>query len=763
MHSSPRGLVAALALVCCTSSPTTARTQLGPTHSDLVYATVPGVGGAQLDLKLDLYLPPSPSGPLPTVIWIHGGGWAGGSKFPSTAAPLVLAGYAVASIDYRVSGIAPWPAQMHDCKAAVRWLRANAATYGLDPDRFGASGSSAGGHLAAFLGTSGGVDTLGVGGVSVDVEGTVGDHLGESSRVQAVADYYGPTDFLRMSMLPSMIDHDLFDSPESKLIGAPIQAAPELTLTADPTQLLSRDDPPFKLIHGTADNSVPFDQSEHLWRTAREVHGLDWELVAIPDGGHGGPGFGIGHAAAWFDVHLAPRDTTVGIELLSSPGEGAGPGALRIERAGPTTADLAVLLFAAGSAEPARDYLPLPQRVVIPAGSASRSVPVFPIQDGLVEGDESLTVTIAPSADYLIDHAATAIELVIADDDGGPLLPTVTVSTVDGVATEGSVDGALARITRSGGLAAPLTVRYRVRGSAVPGVDHDRVSGEALLAPGQASIDLPLAALDDDLAEPTEVWVVELLAGNAYALDPVHVASGRIDDDDRVAGQPLLGLISESSLGVEAGQDLVFVLTRTGSASSPLNVGLLTSGSASPLLDLSGVPASASFAQGQSFTRVTLGAVADGLPEGAEFLDLTLAATPGHTSTETRTRRATIADADAPSIAGEPLELVVGATRLGTELLVDLGGPASSPCAVYLAASAGFLPVLGQPILLDVASAQLLFSGATGADGSARFRAPIADDPALVNLVVSLQGLAVDGAGSLRVSAATERRLCSVD
>src|SRR5262249_35630047 len=159
------------------------------TYPGLAYATVGG-----RDLLLDLYLPSAGPGPFPVVVWIHGGAWLTGSRFPApNAAQLTSLGFAVASVDYRLTsqagqwGAEPviFPAQIHDVKGAVRWLRANAATYNLDPARFGCWGSSAGGHLAALLATSGDVPAL---------EGTVGGNAGFSSAVQACADFFGPTD-----------------------------------------------------------------------------------------------------------------------------------------------------------------------------------------------------------------------------------------------------------------------------------------------------------------------------------------------------------------------------------------------------------------------------------------------------------------------------------------------------------------------------------------------------------------------------------------
>ena len=193
---------------------------------DLAY-----VDGGVEHQKLDLYLPENASVPCPLIIWIHGGAFSGGDKAGCPALRMTEQGYAVASLNYRLSGEAPFPALIEDCKAAVRWLRAHAEKmHRLDPEHFGAWGSSAGGHLVAFLGTSGGVQ-----------EFDKGANLNLSSRVQAVCDYYGPTDFLQADAhaIPSaQLKHDPADSPESKLIGGAIQENKDQAWRG-PTRLLT--------------------------------------------------------------------------------------------------------------------------------------------------------------------------------------------------------------------------------------------------------------------------------------------------------------------------------------------------------------------------------------------------------------------------------------------------------------------------------------------------------------------------------------------
>jgi len=225
-------------------------------------------------LELDLYRPENSSGPLPVVLWVHGGGWKSGSKDNCPASWLAAEGFAVASINYRLLHDAQWPAQIHDCRDAVRWLRTQAALFQLDPDRIGAWGSSAGGHLVAIL-------------------GTIAPPEGEtvSSRVQAVCDWFGPADLLTMP--PNIVSADR--SPEqvarsngARLLGAAVREVPELARQASGLHHVSADDPPFLIMHGDQDPGVPLDQSLRLAEALRTA-GTDITLQVVKGAGHGGP------------------------------------------------------------------------------------------------------------------------------------------------------------------------------------------------------------------------------------------------------------------------------------------------------------------------------------------------------------------------------------------------------------------------------------------------------------------------------------------
>ncbi|MGD8787255.1 MAG: alpha/beta hydrolase [Phycisphaerales bacterium] len=243
-------------------------------HRDLPYVT----NGHERQ-KLDLYLPKTDNDKkLPLIIWIHGGAWLAGSKDGGVPRAYLVDGYAVASLNYRLSQHAIFPAQIQDCKAAVRWLRANAKKYNIDPNSFAAWGPSAGGHLVAMLGTTGDVKTFDVGG-----------HLKVSSRVQAVVDYFGPTDLLQMAdhRLPDGMIHNTADSPESKLIGGHIQKNKEKAAKANPITYVTKDDAPFLIIHGDRDPLVPHHQSE-LLEAALKKAGVPVSFYTVKGAGHGG-------------------------------------------------------------------------------------------------------------------------------------------------------------------------------------------------------------------------------------------------------------------------------------------------------------------------------------------------------------------------------------------------------------------------------------------------------------------------------------------
>ncbi len=258
--------------------------------------------------RLDLYLPTKPASdkPLPVIVYIHGGAWRAGSKSGgrSTLMPYFTGGqYAGVSVEYRFSQEAKWPAQINDCKAAIRWIKGHAKEYNLDPEKIAVWGGSAGGHLVAMLGVSGDVKEL---------EGSLGKHTDQSSRIACVADYFGPTDLLTMGDFPSTMKHNAADSPESILIGGAIQENKEKARAASPLTYVTKDDAPVFIAHGTNDPLVPFNQTE-IFAAALQKVAVPVYVEAIENGGHGGfegPKLNA-RLKAFFDHYLLGAATTI--------------------------------------------------------------------------------------------------------------------------------------------------------------------------------------------------------------------------------------------------------------------------------------------------------------------------------------------------------------------------------------------------------------------------------------------------------------------
>jgi acetyl esterase/lipase len=261
--------------------PRNARATLG-----LEYAALPGNAGT-----LDLFVPAGGAGPYPVVLWSQGSGWTsdrGNLGGEPVAAQLVQRGYAVALFSVRSSEQAVFPAQLHDAKAAVRFIRANAEEFGVDPERIVASGNSSGGWIATMLGVTSNEPAL---------EGGLGV-TGVSSRVQAVVNFFAPTDFLTITsqMLPGACErfnesynvthcHDDLRAFESRLIGASTLHHPDLAFAASPLAYIDADDPPTLIAHGTDDWVVPYQQSSLLF-AALDAAGVPTAYYEVADVGH---------------------------------------------------------------------------------------------------------------------------------------------------------------------------------------------------------------------------------------------------------------------------------------------------------------------------------------------------------------------------------------------------------------------------------------------------------------------------------------------
>jgi acetyl esterase/lipase len=235
---------------------------------DIEYARV-----GELSLKLDVYVPESAATPLPLLIWLHGGGWSEGSKTLCPGLFFSGRGYVVASIDYRLTGVAPFPAQIEDCRAALRWLRANASKYHIDPQHIGVWGASAGGHLAALMGTANDQKEWNV----------VGTHADQPIRVQAVCDFFGPADFTRFD--PGHRETQA-RSDIGRLLGGALADKQAEARAASPVTYASADDSPFLIIHGDQDQVVPPDQSERLYEALKKA-GVDVTILRLKNWGHG--------------------------------------------------------------------------------------------------------------------------------------------------------------------------------------------------------------------------------------------------------------------------------------------------------------------------------------------------------------------------------------------------------------------------------------------------------------------------------------------
>lgn len=233
-------------------------------------------------LKIDFHFPATPAN-SPLILYIHGGSWRTGDRKGCPVKWLAEHGYAVASIDYRLSQQATFPAQIHDCKGAVRWLRANASNYGFSAEKIAVVGSSAGGHLAVLLGTSAGV---------AELEGDVGGNAEQSSAVQAVVDYYGPTDFV----MRAKTQPENTDAPKGnvyQLLGAAVGKNVELAKLASGVTHVGAGDPPLLIIQGLMDKKVEPSQSVRLFQAYRTSK-LPVQIQFVEDGAHGGDIFYTG-------------------------------------------------------------------------------------------------------------------------------------------------------------------------------------------------------------------------------------------------------------------------------------------------------------------------------------------------------------------------------------------------------------------------------------------------------------------------------------
>jgi acetyl esterase/lipase len=278
-----RNYFASAIFIICVIASSACLPQAGQKWLNISYA-----GDTLTGHRMDIFLPDG-KGPFPVVVTIAGSAWFGNNTKDRAFAigkPLLEKGFAVVAVNHRSSREAIFPAQINDIKAAVRFLRANAKKYSLDVRFIGITGDSSGGHLSALMGTSTGVREYQIGSNKISLEGAVGNFTKESSHVNAVVDWYGPTTFQKVDSCGSTFSHSAPGSPESTLIGAPIQESDDLCALADPITYIDKKDPAFLILHGDADYIVPVCQSIFLDKALKKG-GVASELIIVKGGEHG--------------------------------------------------------------------------------------------------------------------------------------------------------------------------------------------------------------------------------------------------------------------------------------------------------------------------------------------------------------------------------------------------------------------------------------------------------------------------------------------
>lgn len=266
--------------------------------------------------RLDLYLPEEPDeAALPVIVFLHGGGWVEGDKGDGAVRvlPFVTSGeYAAVSVGYRLADEATWPAQLHDGKAAIRWVKANAAEHGLDPERIAVWGRSTGAHLALMLGLTGDEPEL---------EGELGSHTDRNGAVDGVVNFFGVTDMPALVDLPSAFDRSSPDAPEARLLGGALPDQAERAKAASPITYVSEDDPPVLTLHGTDDLVAPYEQAVRLDLALQDA-GVASYFITVPGADHGNfPAEAEERVAAFLDKVLRDADIEVPTEALEEPEE----------------------------------------------------------------------------------------------------------------------------------------------------------------------------------------------------------------------------------------------------------------------------------------------------------------------------------------------------------------------------------------------------------------------------------------------------------
>jgi acetyl esterase/lipase len=284
--------VVVLSVIASGAWPDTARS--APSRADVTYAT----SASGEPLRLDLYLPAASGAPL--LVWLHGGAWENGNKSAMPLEPFVERGFAVASLDFSPASKARFPGQIHEIKAGIRFLRAEARRYGYDASRIGILGASSGAHLAALVGTSNG---------NAELEGTLGDHRDQSSAVHAIVSYFAATNLTTILAQSTPFGLNIREPALKRLLGAPPKEAESLAKLASPVFQVDRADPPLLLLHGDQDPQMPINQSHEL-EGVYEQHGLEVDFIVVHGAAHGGDAFyspdNVERVAAFLGAKLRP-------------------------------------------------------------------------------------------------------------------------------------------------------------------------------------------------------------------------------------------------------------------------------------------------------------------------------------------------------------------------------------------------------------------------------------------------------------------------
>ncbi len=460
---------------------------------NVTYGTYLDSNNQVVELKLDVYKPVQGNGPFPCVVWIHGGGWSKGSKeaIDPHVTDLTTRGYVVASINYRLVQAGPWPAQINDCRGAVRFLRANAALYGIDPTKFATWGNSAGGHLSLMMATAGDTREYREGNLVVDLEGTTGGNLDQSSAVQACINYFGVADLLSMNDFDARYDSGDPSSGASRMVGGPLQERPEMAIAASPSTYVSPNDPPTLHVHGAQDDQVPFNQTESLAYLQKQ-RGARYAIWPLPNGGHGGTGFRTPPTTsvvyAFLDEHLKGRQLQHPNFLpTATPAQGQVP----LETTLRPIFTRAIFL----PAQPIWSFGDSGARAGGTLQHRYEWTGEFPMSVTVRLGDNGVTTN-------------TALVRVFAPGSGPQ--GTLRFHNTSRLARE--VGTAIwVRVLRQLGSTGAVSVSFRTSpGSALPGLDYVHTEGRLDFADGETVKVIKVPVIDDGVTEPEENFFIEM-------------------------------------------------------------------------------------------------------------------------------------------------------------------------------------------------------------------------------------------------------------